>query len=67
MTKKLIPLTDYITAQDAAALLSTKLGRPIRPGYIHKLKNVRFQRINRTSKLYHRADIESCTIKQKQP
>jgi hypothetical protein len=66
MTKKIIPLTDCISASDAAQLLSAKLGRRVRPGYIHKIRNVRFIPINRTTKLYHRADIEAATIRQRE-
>jgi hypothetical protein len=66
MTKRITALTDYITAQDAASLLSQKLGRPIRPGYVHKLKNVRTYRLNKTAKLYHKKDIESIVIRKKQ-
>jgi len=65
MTKKIIPLADYITAHDAAEILSAKMGRPIRPGYVHKLKRVRFHVLNQTSKLYHRGDIEACVIRQR--
>jgi hypothetical protein len=51
MTKKIIPLTDYISASDAAQLLSAKLGRRVRPGYIHKIR---------------REDIEAATIRQRE-
>ena len=63
--KKIVPLTDYITAHDAAEILSAKHGRRIRPGYIHKLKHVRFHVLNATTKLYHKADIEACVIRQR--
>jgi hypothetical protein len=69
MTKKIIPLDSYISASDAAELLSTKLGRPVSSEYIRKLarrkKNpVRTeQRSNRL--LYHRDDILASTVKQK--
>lgn len=69
MTKKIIPLSDYIGASDAADLLSKKLGRPVSSEYIRKLakrkKNpVRTeQRSNRL--LYHRDDILGSDVKQK--
>lgn len=66
MTKKIIPLTDYITASEAATILTEKMGRPIKPGYIHKLQKVRFVKLDNTSKLYNKHDIETTTIKQKQ-
>ena len=65
MTKKIIPLTDYITASDAAAILSAKLGRPIRPGYIHKIRTIGFFTLNATTKLYLKSDVEACTIRQR--
>lgn len=65
MTKKLNRLEDYISAGDAAALLSKKLGRRIDPDYIRKLKNVRSHAVSSRAKLYHREDILACTVKQK--
>jgi hypothetical protein len=65
MTKKITPLDDYITAAHAAAILSLKHGRVIRPGYVHKLKSVRFVKQDATSKLYHRDDILACVVKSK--
>lgn len=63
--KKIVPLFDFITAADAAAILSAKHGRNIRPGYVHKLKGVRHHPLNATSFLYHKADIESASIRTK--
>jgi len=63
MTRKINRLEDYITAHDAAGILSQKMGRPIQPGYIHKLNNVRSVKLNNTSKLYHKADIEAAIIR----
>ena len=63
MTKKIPALTDYISAHDAAQILSIKLCRQVKPGYIHKIRNVRFVRLNRTTKLYLRSDIEAASIR----
>ena len=65
MTKRIIPLTDYITAREAAHVLTLKHGRPISPGYIRKLRNVHTYRLNATSKLYNRSDIEAVTVRQR--
>ena len=65
MTRKINRLEDYITASDSAGILSQKMGRPILPSYIHKLNNVRSVKLNNTSKLYHKADIEAVVIRQK--
>lgn len=65
MTKKIDRLEDYITARHAAHLLSLKHGRPIRPGYVHKLKDVRFVKLDATTKLYHKDDIQQVTIRQR--
>lgn len=65
MTKKIASLTDYISASDAAMILSQKMGRQVQPGYVHKLRKVRFVKINSTTKLYHRADIEAATIRER--
>jgi hypothetical protein len=69
MGKKIENILDYVTAADAAAILSQKHGRPIRSDYIskmsaskkHVIRAARFGRIQ----MYHRADIESCTLGQK--
>jgi hypothetical protein len=69
MTKKITRLDDYLSAHDAALLLSQKLGRSIHPEYIRKLARSKKQPVrtqpmgNRL--LYHRDDILACTIKQK--
>jgi hypothetical protein len=65
MTKKIDRLEDYISAKDAAFLLTKKLGRPISPKYIYKLKGVRFHIIHQTSKLYHKGDIQAVNIRKK--
>lgn len=65
MTKKIEPLTSYISAGDAAALLSKKLGRRIDPDYIKKLKNIRSVKVNERCRLYNKHDIEAATIKRR--
>lgn len=69
MTRKINRLEDYITAHDAAQLLSLKHGRSIQPRYIRQLAKskkqpVRTQPIG-VHKLYHRDDIQSAAVKQK--
>jgi 20S proteasome alpha/beta subunit len=67
--KKKDDIRDYLCARDAAALLSQKHGYPIRPDYISKMIRLKKYRIrtfqfgNRL--LYHRADIEACTLTRK--
>jgi hypothetical protein len=69
MTKKIIALTDYITADEAAKILSDRLNRMIPSRYIRKLSQRKKKPVraipmgNRV--LYYREDIESCSIKQK--
>jgi hypothetical protein len=67
--KKKEDINDYITAHDAAQILSLKSGRPIRADYISKMSRSRKHAI-RTARyrdriLYHREDITACTITQK--
>jgi 16S rRNA U1498 N3-methylase RsmE len=66
MVRKIVPLSDFISASDAAALLSKKFGRRIRPDYIHQLKNVRSVKVNERCRLYNKHDIEACEIKKKE-
>lgn len=71
MVKKIIALADYITAHDAAQLLSSKHGRPISPKYIRLLAK-RVKHPVRTQQkgdrlLYSREDLEQVIIKQKHP
>lgn len=69
MVKKIENILDYVTASDAAALLSQKYDRPIRPDYIskmsasrkHAIRVAQFGRI----RMYHREDIAACTITRK--
>jgi len=66
MTRKIEPLASYISAGDAAAILSKKLGRPIDPDYVKKLKNVRFVKINSRCKLYHKEDVQNASIRKRE-
>jgi hypothetical protein len=66
MTKKIIPLDSYISASQAATLLSQKLGRPVRPSYIRRLKNVRTHEVNATTKLYNQEDILAASIRKRE-
>jgi hypothetical protein len=62
---------EYITAHEAAGLLSQKYQRPIRPDYVAKMSKARkhFIRVARFGriKMYHATDILACTITQKRP
>jgi hypothetical protein len=69
MPKKIIALHDFISAHDAAQLLSAKYNRPIDPKYIRRLSKrrrnpVRTEIINNRF-LYHREDVEACLIRQR--
>lgn len=66
MTKRIIPISAYIPASEAADLLSKKLGRRIDPDYIRKIKGVQFVRINSTSKLYSKDDILATNIRKRE-
>jgi len=70
MPKKLNRLEDYISAHDAAQLLSLKMHRPIQPQYIRQLAKSKKQSVRTQSKgshyqLYNRDDILACTVRQK--
>jgi hypothetical protein len=65
MPKKITALSDYIPAGQAARILSKKFGRPIRPDYIHQLKNIRSVKMNDRCRLYNRHDIEAATIRKR--
>jgi hypothetical protein len=71
MTKKINPYEDWITAHDAALLLSAKLGRLVAPRYIRQLAKSRRQPVRTQPlgyhQLYHRGDILACKVRQKQP
>jgi hypothetical protein len=69
MSKKIIALDDYISARDAAQILSAKHGRPVSSRYIRSLskraKNpVATQQISNRL-LYLKDDILACEIKQR--
>lgn len=66
MTKRITPLDDFISASEAARILSAKLGRPVRPDYIHQLKNIRSVKKNDRCRLYHVDDIQAVTIRKKE-
>ena len=67
--KKKEDVNDYVTAHDAAQMLTLKMGRPIRPDYISKMAASRKHTIRiarfRDRQMYHREDIAACTVGQK--
>ena len=70
MVKKIQALADWLSAHDSAQLLSLKHERPISVKYIRllakrKKQPVRTQQMSNRL-LYNRADLEVCTIKEKQ-
>lgn len=69
MVKKIIPLDSYISAHDAAQVLSLKHDRPIDPKYIRSLskrkKNPVRTQPSSNRLLYSREDLEKVTIKAK--
>src|SRR5215469_9857510 len=63
---KSMPKSAWITAGQAAQLLTERFGRPIRPDYVTKLgamNRVRSQHISSRMVLYNRKDIEQVQIK----
>jgi len=66
MVRKKEDINDYCTAHDAAQILSAKRGSPVRPDYISKMAKSKKHTIRvarfRDRQMYHRADIEACTI-----
>jgi len=69
MPKKIVALADWISAHDAAQLLSLKHERPIVSKYIRQLSKRKRQPV-RTQEmsnrlLYNREDLEQVTIKKK--
>jgi hypothetical protein len=66
MAKKIAALSDYITAQESAHLLTLKHGRPIDPKYIRQLtkrkKNPVLSHRVGDRLLYLRTDIEQVII-----
>jgi len=71
MTKKINRLEDWLSANDAAQLLSDKIGRPVPSRYIRQLAKSKRQKVRTKSlgyhQLYHQDDILASTVKQKQP
>jgi len=65
MTRKIERLDEYISAKDAADILSKKLGRFVDPDYIRRVKNVRSVKVNATAKLYNKQDIKAATIRKR--
>ena len=69
MVKKIVALTDWLNAHDAAQLLSLKHERPISARYIRSLskraKNPVRTMPNSNRLLYNREDLEKVIIKQK--
>lgn len=69
MTKKIIPLSSYLSAKDAAALLSQKLDRTVDPEYLTKLAKRKKQPVKTQSLGYHqlycKEDLEQVTIRKK--
>ena len=70
MTKKIEPLSNWITANSAAHLLSAKMGFSVQPRYIRSLakrkkKPVRTQSLG-YHQLYNRDDVLASDVKQKQ-
>lgn len=63
--KNSIDLKDYIPAKEAADILTRSHGRKIDPSRINKLKNVRRHKINASTFVYHRDDVETCRIRQR--
>jgi hypothetical protein len=69
MPKKIVALSDYITASDAALILSQNSGHPISSRYIGKLSKRKKNRV-RTQEmgnrlLYNREDILASSVRQK--
>jgi hypothetical protein len=54
----------YMNAHDAAAFLSKKLKRSVRVDYISKIPDVRSIKVNASTRLYLREDIEQVKIRQ---
>jgi hypothetical protein len=69
MVKKINRLEDWITAADAASLLSEKLGYPIASRYIRQLAKSKRQPVRTQSlgyhQLYNRDDILACNIRER--
>lgn len=69
MVKKIMALADWLSAHDAAQLLSLNHGRPIEPKYIRTLSKravnpVRTKQMSNRL-LYNRDDLEKITIRKR--
>ena len=68
MGKRITRLEDWISASDAAQLLSAKMGRPINAKYIRSLSQRKRQPVRTvvmsSRLLYSREDILSCEVKE---
>jgi hypothetical protein len=66
MPKKIENIADYVTAHEAAQILSLKHGRTIRPNYISKMAKSRKHSIRvarfRDRLMYHREDVQACEL-----
>lgn len=67
--KKIENIRDYITASQAALILSQKYERKVRPDYISKMAgcqkhDIRLVRIGGIC-LYHQEDVERCELRAK--
>jgi hypothetical protein len=69
MAKKIVALSEYISASDAAQILSAKHGRPISVDYARLLSKRKKQPIRtewlNNRLMYNREDIEACVIRQR--
>jgi hypothetical protein len=70
MPKKIQALADWISAHDAAQILSLNHGRPIQPYRVRQLAKAKRQPIKTMPlgngrKLYSRADIEQVSIRER--
>ena len=69
MPKKIVALSDYISASDAAQLLSEKHGRPISAKYMRLLSKSKKQPIRtewlNNRLMYNKEDIEAVIIREK--
>lgn len=65
MTKRKYDISEYCTAREAAHILTLKLGRQIRPGYIHRVPGIQSVPLDKTSKLYLRIDVQNATIRER--
>ena len=69
MVKKIEPLSNWISCNQAAHLLSEKMGFPIEPRSIRQLAKRKKQPVRTQSlgyhQLYNRDDLDKVVIKQK--